>query len=385
MSRAAPRTILENARVFDGARILSGASVALEGGRIAAMGAGLAVRPGDLAVDLGGRLLAPGFVDVQVNGGGGVLFNSRPDVAGIRAIAAAHRRFGTTALLPTLISDAWPAMERAVAAVRAAIAEGVPGVRGIHVEGPYLNPDRRGVHPAGALRGPDAGALALLSGAGLGRVVVTVAPERVSADFIRALAGAGVRVCAGHTAADFETVAAALAAGISGFTHLFNAMPPIAGRAPGPVGAALLDEASWCGVIADGHHLHAACLRLAIRAKPPGKVMLVTDAMPTVGAGTRTFELMGETVRAEGGRLTTADGTLAGSDLDMAGAVRNAMRDGGVALEEALRMASLYPAAFLGLDDRIGRIAPGFDADLVLLDEALRATATWIGGVAEGL
>jgi N-acetylglucosamine-6-phosphate deacetylase len=199
---------------------------------------------------------------------------------------------------------------------------------------------------------------------------------------IRGLSQAGVLISAGHTKADYATVGQAFRNGLTGFTHLFNAMPPLAGRDPGPVGAALDDRDSWCGLIVDGHHVDDASLRIAIRAKGPERIMLVSDAMPSVGSDLQTFELLGRTVFRANGRLTTADGTLAGCDLDMASAVRNTVAL-GIPLGEALRMASLNPAAFLRLDHELGRIAPGYRASLVLLDDGLRVRRTWIDGVAE--
>lgn len=368
-------------RIFDGASMYEEHAVLLDGSRIAALVTRDALPAQVPRVEAPG-LLAPGFVDVQVNGGAGVLLNAAPSVDGIRTIAAAHRRFGTTTLLPTLISADWETMTRAAAATRAALAESVPGVRGVHFEGPYLNPARKGVHDERVLRAVDPEALSLLGARDLGTVVATIAPERVELDFIRALAAAGVRVCAGHSAASYAQARASIDAGVCGFTHLFNAMSPLASREPGMVGAALEDRECWCGIIADGYHVHDASLRIAIQAKPRGKVMLVTDAMPTVGDAGKHFRLNGEQIVALDGRCATADGVLAGSDLDMASAVRNVVRRLGVPLAEALRMAALYPACFLGLDDEIGRIVPGHAADLVLLDDELRAVRTWIGGEA---
>ena len=372
--------VLTNGRIFDGERILDGHVAVIEGAVVAAVLPIDKTPAGAERVDLDGGLLAPGFIDVQVNGGGGVLFNDQPSVEGIRAISQAHRRYGTTGLLPTLVSDDWAVMESGARAVEAALEDGLPGLRGIHFEGPYLNTARKGIHDEALIRAVDPGALELFTSSGLGQVVVTLAPEVVDPDFIRALDGAGVRVCAGHTAASYDQTRRGLDAGVRGFTHLFNAMSPLTGREPGAVGAALEDPESWCGMIVDGHHVHDASLKVAIAAKTRGKSMLVTDAMPSVGASDKRFQIGGQIIVAEDGRCANAEGRLAGSDLDMASAVRNTVRGLGLPLEEALRMASLYPAAFLGLERRLGRIAPGFDADLVLLDEDLEVRETWIGG-----
>ncbi|NLW96237.1 MAG: N-acetylglucosamine-6-phosphate deacetylase [Xanthomonadaceae bacterium] len=374
-------TALVNGRVLGDAGFLEGHAVLVEGGRIAAVAAAGDPRVRDAdAVDLEGGWLLPGFIDAQVNGGGGVLLNNTPTVEGVRAIARAHRRFGTTGLLPTLISDRVGTMREAIAAVREAIARGVPGVLGIHLEGPYLAPARKGTHDASVFRVPDADEVALATSLGNGVTVLTLAPERVPADTIRDLVARGVIVCAGHTAADYAATRAGLDAGVRGFTHLYNAMTPIAGREPGVVGAALEDQGSWCGIIVDGVHVHPASLRVALAAKPRGKLFLVTDAMPMVGAGSPSFELYGETITAVDGVVRNAAGALAGSALDMATAVRNCVRLLGLPLEEAARMAATYPARFLRIDGERGRIAPGLAADLVLLDAALQVRATWIGG-----
>jgi N-acetylglucosamine-6-phosphate deacetylase len=354
-------------------------SVVVEDGHI------VAVLPGEAAtqspaIDLHGGYLVPGFIDTQVNGGGDVLFNDAPTVDGLRSIAAAHRRFGTTGLMPTLISDDVAVMQRAIAATRDAIAQGVPGILGIHLEGPYLAEARKGVHNPSKFHTPDAGELDLVASLGVGRTLVTLAPERFSPDTLRALVARGVLVCAGHSAATYEQLRDAFACGVRGVTHLFNAMTPLGSREPGAVGAALDDPHSWCGLIVDGYHVHDATLRVAIAAKPVGKMMLVTDAMPPVGGEREDFALYGVPMTCRDGKCTTADGTLAGSALDMASAVRNTVERVGLPLAEACRMASTYPADFLGFGDELGRIAPGYRADLVWLDDALQVQGTWIGG-----
>lgn len=360
-----------NGRILLEDGFVEGRAVLVEAGRIRAIVAEDDPRLADHdIVDLTGCDLLPGFIDLQVNGGGGVLFNNKPTVDALRIMAAAHRKFGTTGLLPTLISDDVDVMRTAIAAVREAIAAGVPGVLGIHLEGPYLAPTRKGTHNADKFRVPDAAEIAMATSLDNGVTLITLAPERVPAATIRAMVERGAHVAAGHTAATYEQARAGLDAGISGFTHLYNAMTPLQGREPGAVGAALADPHSWCGVIVDGVHVHPASLRVALAAKPRGKVILVTDAMPMVGSDDPSFDLYGETITAKDGVVRNAAGSLAGSALDMVSAVRNTVRLLGLPLEEAVRMASTYPADAIGLADR-GRIAIGARADFVVMSPEL--------------
>jgi N-acetylglucosamine-6-phosphate deacetylase len=373
---------LVNGRVLTDNGFQGGFAVLIDDGKIT----GLAL-PSDPRVraaerhDLGGHTLLPGFIDCQVNGGGGVLFNDVPTVDAIRRIGEAHAKFGTTGFLPTLISDDVEVMAKAIDAVNDAVAQGVPGVLGIHLEGPFIAPERKGVHDPAKFRIADASDVAMVSRRHGGVTLLTLAPERASAAVLQELVANGVIVAAGHTAADYDTTRNALATGVRGFTHLFNAMTPFTSREPGVVGAALEDPASWCGLIVDGHHVHPASLRVAIAAKAREKMMLVTDAMPPVGSDDPTFVLKGETITVKDGVCQTADGTLAGSALDMATAVRNTINMVGVPYDEAARMASTYPAAFLGLGATHGHIAAGYRADLVVMDENHEVVETWIGGV----
>ena len=376
---------LVNARVLVDDGFRDDLAVLLDdGGDIAALvPASQARTQADEIDDLAGGWLAPGFIDAQVNGGGGVLFNNDTSVEAIAAIGRAHRRFGTTGFLPTLISDDAEVMARAIGATRAAIAAGVPGVLGVHLEGPYIAPARKGTHDAGKFRVPDAAEVAMATSLDNGITLITLAPEQVPLATIRAMAARSAIVVAGHTAASYEQARAGLEAGLRGFTHLYNAMSPLQGREPGAVGAALEDRDSWCGVIVDGVHVHPGSLRVALAAKPRGKLFLVTDAMPMVGADDPAFALYGEVITAVDGVVRNAAGALAGSALDMATAVRNCVRLLGLPLDEAARMASTYPADFLGLGGRCGRIAAGLQADLVLLDESLAVRSTWSAGVRE--
>jgi N-acetylglucosamine-6-phosphate deacetylase len=374
------RTALCNARTLLDPGISVGDAVLIEGARIVAVVKPADVPRGYVRRDLQGALLLPGFVDLQVNGGGGVLFNDVNTLAELASIGATHRRFGTAGYLPTLISDDLEVIARAIALIEQALAKRLPGILGIHIEGPFLNPARRGVHDASKFRSLDEPAFELLTSLHHGKTVVTLAPETTSVEMIRRLSAAGVVVSAGHTNATYAQIRSALGAGLRGFTHLFNAMSPLTGREPGTVGAALEDIHSWCGLILDGHHVDPVALRLAMRCKPANRFMLVTDAMPTVGMPGDRFMLQGRAITVQGGMCVDAHGTLAGSNLDMAGAVRNAARLLDVSLAQAVRMASEYPAAFLGLDHELGRIAPGYRANLVVADDALNVLDTWIDG-----
>jgi len=369
---------LTGARIVLAGRIVDRQALIIDGARI--VGFAATVPDGCERHDLGGGWLLPGFIDTQVNGGGDVLFNDMPTVAGIRAIAQAHRRYGTTGLLPTLISDRAPIVEAAIAAGEDAIAGGVPGVLGVHIEGPHLNPDKKGIHDAARFSTIDPEALGRLTAPTRGRRIVTLAPELAPAGAVRALAEAGVLVCAGHSLADYDQTRAALADGLAGFTHLFNAMTQFLSRDPGMVGAALEDRASHFGLIADGLHVHPATLRVALLARGIEGIMLVTDAMPPVGGRRDHFTLMGQNIAVVGGTCRGPDGTLAGSALTMAQAFRNAMDLMGCDIVAASRMASGNPAQFLRLAQETGAIAPGLRADLVHLDDAREVTATWIAG-----
>ncbi|GFE81647.1 N-acetylglucosamine-6-phosphate deacetylase [Steroidobacter agaridevorans] len=357
--------------------------VLIEGARIEQIVSSDSQWRADATYDLRGQTLLPGFIDVQVNGGGGVLFNDDPSVASIREIGRAHRRFGTTGFLPTLISDDLDVVSRAVKAAQDAIEAGVPGVLGIHIEGPFLNEARKGVHDETKLRWLNEDALGLLTSLKGGKTLVTLAPERTTPQIIRKLADAGVIVSAGHTNGTYDEIRTALDHGLTGFTHLFNAMSQLSGREPGAVGAALDDANSWCGIIVDGHHVDPVVLKIAMRSKRRDRFMLVTDAMPTVGAPNKTFSLQGRPISvAYDNMLVDENGRLAGSDIDMATAVRNSLEMLDVDLPHAARMASLYPATFLGLDRELGRIEPGYRADLVLVDAGLNVLESWIAGQA---
>jgi N-acetylglucosamine-6-phosphate deacetylase len=374
-------TALCNARVLIGSAFHEGKAVLLQGAKILAVVDAAEAPLGARRVDLDGGMLVPGFIDTQVNGGDRILFNDVPTVEGLSRIGAAHRRFGTTGFLPTLISADLAMIEQAMHAVDAAIAAGVPGVIGIHIEGPFLSEKRAGIHDPTRLRALDAQAMAVLTRPSRGRVLVTLAPEVTGPAPIRALVAKGVIVAIGHSAATYEEAMCGLEAGASGFTHLFNAMSPFTSRAPGVVGAALDSQTAWCGLIVDGAHVHPATLRVALRSRPADRFMLVTDAMPPVGTDDQGFSLGGRKITVQGDSCFDDNGTLAGTALTMVKAVRNVVDLLGLDLLTAIALASGAPAGFLGLSQVRGQIAPRLLADLALLDDDLSVRDTWIGGV----
>ncbi len=371
---------LINGRVLTPAGVVADHAVLVEGGKVAAVVPMAEVPVGAERQDLAGGLLVPGYIDTQVNGGGGVLFNDAPTPETIAAIGAAHRAYGTTGFLPTLISDDLDVVDKALRATEAAIEAGVPGVLGVHIEGPFLSPKRKGIHDEAKFRVIDDEAIALLSSLKRGKLLLTLAPERTTPEVIARLAKAGVTVAAGHTNARYETMRQAIEHGVTGVTHLFNAMSPLTSREPGVVGAVLENQSVWAGIIVDGRHVDPVTLKIALRTRPLDRFMLVTDAMPTVGMADKRFSLQGRAITVRDGVCVGDDGTLAGSDLDMAAAVRNAVAMLGLSLQDAVMMASAAPAAFLGLGRQRGQIIPGFAADFCLLDDDLNVAKTWIDG-----
>jgi len=376
MSRA-----LVNGRIFDGQGLHTGLAVVLEYGRVTAL-VPEAELPSTvtLRIDLEGHMLAPGLIDLQVNGGGGVMFNDAPTLETLKTMAAAHRRFGTTGFMPTLISTDFATMTSAIEAVRHAAGGAVPGVLGIHLEGPFLNPDRHGIHDPGRFAPLDERAFELVTSLPGACTLVTLAPECTDTAMIARLSERGVLVFGGHSDASYEQTRAALAAGLRGFTHLFNAMSQMQSRAPGMVGAALEDRHSWCGLIADGRHVHPATFAVAVAAKGKGHSILVTDAMATVGSDQRSFTFDGREISVSDGSCRLESGALAGSDLDMLTAVRNTVEFTGLDSTEALRMGSTYPAHALGLENQMGYIRAGYRANFIELDDDLNLHRSWIDG-----
>jgi len=379
----APAKIVTGARIFDGESWHEAGALHIVNGRIADL-APADARSGDVEViDASGQLIVPGFVDLQVNGGGGVLLNEVPTAAGIARMCTAHAKFGTTGLLPTLITDTPEITSATVEAGREAKAEGVPGFLGLHLEGPHLSLARKGAHDPALIRPMQDEDLAQIIScrSTFDALMTTVAPESVTPEQVGRLADAGVIVSIGHTNIGYATVRTYVEAGARTVTHLFNAMSPLAHREPGVVGAALDIGSLYVGMIADGIHVHPVAMGVALRAKRgPGRIFLVTDAMSPIGTDMTSFTLNGREILRRNGQLTLADGTLAGADIDMISSVRFVYETLGLPLDEALRMASTYPAEAARLSDRKGALKRGFDADFVVLTPELGIHSTWIGG-----
>lgn len=369
-------------KIFDGNEFHQNHAVLIEEGEVVAVSP-LEIVPSDFELECyDNGVIAPGFIDWQVNGGGGVLFNNDTSVEGLKKIVKGHYRGGTTSLMPTIVSDTIGTRHQAAAAVLEYMKSGEKGILGLHLEGPYFASARRGTHDEAHLSSisdEDIDWLCSLTGF---KLLVTLAPEIVKEGQIKALCDEGIIVCAGHTDARSEQISQALHEGVRGFTHLYNAMRPATGREPGVVGSALLDQNSWCGIIVDGHHVHSDMVRLAHLAKPAGKLCLVTDSMATIGSEKNSFELYGNTITEKNGRLINSEGRLAGSAISMIQAVRNSHLDVGIDLSECLRMASLYPAEFLGVDQKVGLLKSNYFANLVHFDESFDVLQTWVAGEA---
>ncbi|NQZ20995.1 MAG: N-acetylglucosamine-6-phosphate deacetylase [Colwellia sp.] len=362
-------------RIFDGQNYLDDQVIVITNGIITAFDSDTSC-----VDDVLDGLVVPGFIDLQVNGGGGVLFNNSPSVDNLKTIIAAHSQFGTTGMLPTLITDKVEVMMQAADAMASAIAENVPGILGIHFEGPHLSIAKKGTHAQEYIRPISDEEWAILERKDIGQILVTLAPETVSINDIKRMVSLGIKVCLGHTNADYKTAQAAMDAGADGFTHLFNAMSPIQGREPGVTGCALLNDHASCGIIIDGHHVDYASVKLALKTKPTGKVFLVSDAMSTIGTDQTEFSFFDRTIYLKDGRLTSTTGELAGAALDMAQAVENTHLGVGLPLDESIRMATKYPANYINQSDVRGELTIEHQADLVVLNDDFKVQSTWIAG-----
>ncbi len=370
--------------IFDGEQSFHDHALLVESDRFVGIVAHSRIPTGVTIETLGHGTLAPGYVDLQVNGGGGVMFNDDPSPATLRIMAAAHVRLGATSILPTLITDTAEHVHTAIDSVEQAFEEGVDGIIGLHLEGPHLSPARKGAHDGTLIRSMSDSEHRLLLEATerLPALMLTLSPENVSAAQMRTLANAGVILSLGHTSASSADCQAAVENGVSCVTHLFNAMTQLGNREPGVVGAALSLGELNAGLIADGIHVHPQNMGIALRAKQgPGKIYLVTDAMACAGSETDNFILNGRRIERRDGRLTLEDGTLAGADLDLSMALRNIVDSTATPLKSALAMVTSIPASIIGREQESGYISVGRHADFIHLDERLKLTQVWQNGV----
>ncbi|TJZ92006.1 N-acetylglucosamine-6-phosphate deacetylase [Paracoccus gahaiensis] len=371
------RHVLTGARIFDGTRLLADHALVIEDGRITGLPPSAEAPPATRRV---AGILAPGFVDLQVNGGAGLMVGGDTDPDALRRICAAHRALGCAGILPTLITDRAEVTARVIAAGVKAAQAGVPGFLGLHLEGPHLDPRRAGAHDPALIRRMEGADLARLIAAAraLPVLMVTLAPEAATPAQIAALTQAGVIVSLGHSDCSFDAARASFAAGAQAATHLFNAMSQMGHRAPGLVGAVLSGQA-FAGLIADGIHVHPEALRIALAARPEG-LFLVSDCMAFAGTDRTRMTLQGRVVQREGGRLTLPDGTLAGADLRLDRALRLLVNDLGVPVARALAMATRVPAALARIGDRVGALEAGRAAEVILLSDDLTLAGVWQDG-----
>lgn len=370
-------------KLFDGKQFLSNQCIEVENGIIKAISPQSNIEAfltyNKLDTQIVDELLVPGFIDIQVNGGGGVLFNQQPTFAGLKVMFSAHAQFGTAAMLPTVITDSIEIMQQAADAVAKAIKDPYSGIIGIHFEGPHLSVAKKGAHSERYIRPISTAEWQVFSRKDLGKIMVTLAPENVAINDIKKLVDMGIKVSLGHSNASFACSQAALHAGASCFTHLYNAMSPMQSRSPGMVGAALLADDAYCGLIVDGHHVDYAACQLAIKTKPQGKVCLVTDAMSLVGTNNNSFGFFNREVTLENGKLTSTTGELAGSMLTMNQAVKNTVQSVGIELAETICMASTNPAACIE-EPTLGTIKVGSRANFVELTDDFSVCSTWVLG-----
>jgi N-acetylglucosamine-6-phosphate deacetylase len=376
---------LTNCDIFTGEQVVHNKSILIDGPKIVDIVEESKLAEGVELIDLGGKSVAPGFIDLQVNGGGGKLFNDSPTEQTIIEIANAHQKFGTTNFLPTLITDSNDKIEKAIKAVGSLIDSGNKSILGIHFEGPFINAERAGVHDKEFIRTLSASDIHLLSSLKKGKTLITIAPELCEAEFISQLHSEGVLIAAGHSNATFDEIQSAMKLGLSSVTHLFNAMSQLSSREPGLVGAALVEDDLYSSIIVDGFHVHFASVKMAWNAKKRGKLFLVTDSMPPVGAidsnfQNSNFQIGPYSIRVENGKCMTDDNILAGSALDMATTVRNCIQKVGIPKDEALRMASTYPAQYLSLSNELGYIARGYNANLTIFNSRINVSAVIING-----
>jgi N-acetylglucosamine-6-phosphate deacetylase len=328
---------------------------------------------------LDGGILSPGFIDLQVNGGGGKLFNNSPDKESLNTIISAHQYFGTTSIMPTVISDSLNILQKCTDTISNEI-DNNHSLLGIHIEGPFFNVKYRGVHQKQYINTINASYLNLFETLDKFPVMLTLAPECISIKQLKHLKSLGFKILAGHTDANYDQLEEAVKYGLDGFTHLFNAMGQISAREPGVVGSAFDFDETSASIIVDLHHVHPSLINLSFKQKPKGKLFFVSDSMATINHGEPSFELYDEVVSESNGRIINSEGKLAGSSITQIDAIKNAYQKCSIPLESAISMATLYPAEYLGVSDYIGQLKKGYRADLAHFDSNFHVQNVWLAG-----
>jgi N-acetylglucosamine-6-phosphate deacetylase len=328
---------------------------------------------------LNGGILSPGFIDLQVNGGGGKLFNNSPDKESLNAIIEAHQHFGTTSIMPTVISDSLNVLKRCATTISEEI-ESNKSLLGVHIEGPFFNVKYRGVHQKQYINTINSDYLNLFESLQDFPVMLTLAPECISTKQLKHLKSLGFKILAGHTDASYDQLEEAIKYGLDGFTHLFNAMGQISAREPGVVGSALTFDNATASIIVDLHHVHPSLIQMAYKQKPQGKLFFVSDSMATIHHGEPSFELYDEVVSESNGRIINSEGKLAGSSITQIDAIKNAYQSCNIPLNEALAMASRYPAEYLGVANYLGSLESGYRADLTHFSLDFQVKNVWVAG-----
>ncbi|QSZ41242.1 N-acetylglucosamine-6-phosphate deacetylase [Sulfurimonas aquatica] len=369
-----------NCDIFNGSEFIYNKALVIDGEKIHGLIPEEELDKSIEIINLNGKTISPGFIDLQVNGGNGILFNDEPTIEAVKKIYDGHKKFGTTDFLPTFITGSLKGMKQAVESINKCLSLNLDGVLGIHFEGPFLNQAKAGVHEKKYIRESNVDDIEAISKISNGITMLTLAPEVVPSELILSLQKKGIFISIGHTNATYEEAMNAFSSGASCSTHLYNAMTSLESRAPGVVGASLDNDKAWTNIIVDGIHSSYASVRVAMKAKAKRKLFLVTDAMPPVGGEGDDFRIGDYNISVKNGKCVTMGDTLAGSSLDMASAVRNCIQHVGIDKGEALRMASTYPAEFIKLDNRIGHIKSGYDANLAIFNNQIQVSAVVVKG-----
>jgi len=370
---------LTGAKLFTGENFLENKALLIEDSNIAGI-VGKTNIPNDFKIQkLNGGILSPGFIDLQVNGGGGKLFNNSPDKESLNTIIEAHQYFGSTSIMPTVISDSLNILQKCTETISNEININ-HSLLGVHIEGPFFNAKYRGIHQKKYINTINSSYLDLFEKLDEFPVMITLAPECISIKQLKYLKSLGFKILAGHTDASYEQLEEAIKYGLDGFTHLFNAMGQISAREPGVVGSAFDFDETSASIIVDLHHVHPSLINLSFKQKPKGKLFFVSDSMATINHGEPSFELYDEMVSESNGRIINSEGKLAGSSITQIDAIKNAYQKCNIPLESAIAMATLYPARYLGVSHYIGKLKQGHRADLAHFDSSFKVRNVWLSG-----